>query len=156
MKKIALIAIVCAVVSCKSTQPIQQIPVRTVERKVTTLVPFYIPGDSTALTALFECDSLNRVLLKSYNDLKGTKVHSAVNFSNGKLNYQANFKPDTIYLPSDTIYTEKEVPIITEVPKIEYRQTRWQKFRCRVGDITIAILLLIGGWQLIKLKFKLF
>ncbi len=149
MKKIALIAIVCAVASCKSTRPITRIPIRTVERKVTTLVPFYIQGDSTTLTALFECDSLNRVLLKSYNELKGTRVHSAVNFSNGKLNYQASFKPDTVYLPSDTIYTEKEVPVVVEVEKEVIRMSKTQRVFFLIGIVATTI---VGVGIFLKIK----
>lgn len=134
---------------CKSKQPVIQVPVKTVERKVSTLVPVAIPGDSAMLRAVFECDSLNRLLIKDFNEVKGNKVSSEVGFKNGVLNYRAYFKPDTAYLPSDTIYTEKEIPIIVEVDKVQYRQTKFQIVFFYIGLITAIA---AAVWLIIKLK----
>ena len=136
---------------CKSKLPVIQVPIKTVERKVTTLVPVYIPGDSALLRAVFECDSLNRVLLKDFKDFKGRAVGTELQFKDGVLDYKANFKPDTVYLPSDTVYIEKEVPIIVEVPKVEYRQTKFQKVFFYIGLITAVA---FGAWLVIQLKFN--
>ena len=130
--------------------------VKTVERKVTTLVPIHVPGDSTLLRAVFECDSLNRVLLKDLAEVKGGKVGSAFGFKNGVLDYRADFKPDTAYLPSDTVFTEKEVPVQVEVEKVEYRQTAFQNFLSWTGGIALALFALWGGWKLLKRKLKTF
>lgn len=157
MKKIAYIALLLfTLVGCKTRQPIIRVPVKTVERRVTTLVPFRIPGDSALLRAVFECDSLYNVLLKGISEQKGGNVGSSVNFKDGALDYKANFKADTVWIRSDTIYTEIEVPVIVEVPKVEYRQKPWQIFFGIVGKISLALAALWGGWKLIKQKLKPF
>ena len=112
--------------------------VKTVERKVTTLVPIHVPGDSTLLRAVFECDSLNRVLLKDLAEVKGGKVGSAFGFKNGVLDYRADFKPDTAYLPSDTVFTEKEVPV-----QVEAKRWSTGKRHFKISSRGLAVSLLL-------------
>lgn len=154
MKKVLYIFIAVAFIGCKAKQPIISVPVKTFERKVTTLVPFYIPGDSALLRAVFECDSLNRVLLKGIKDAKGSNVETDFEFKDGALDYKAKFKPDTVYVPSDTIEIERDVPLILEVPKVEYRMTRFQRVFFYIGLIVAGF---FAGWlitKFINIKFK--
>lgn len=132
MKYFFSLFIILLFLGCKSAK-VTQIPVKTVERVTERLVPIEVPGDSAVLVALFECDSLNRVLLKEVKDYKGSKVATGINFENGRLNYKANFKLDTVYVPSTKIETEKEVPVIVEVPVVEYRQTKIQRILFYIG-----------------------
>jgi hypothetical protein len=155
MKKIVFIAfLLLLLIGCKTRNAIIQVPIKTVERRVSTLVPIYIPGDSALLRAVFECDSLNNVLLKGISEQKGGNVGSTIGFKDGVLDYKADFKPDTVFIPSDTVYIEKDVPYFVEVPKIEYRQTSWQSFLVWIGKITLIIAAVWGGWKLIKRKLK--
>ena len=149
MRKIVFIAFLLLLIGCKTKHPVIQVPVKTVERKVTTLVPVFIPGDSALLRAVFECDSLNNVLLKSFDETKGGGVGSNLQFKDGVMDYKADFKPDTVYLPSDTVYTEKEVPVVVEAVKVEYRQTKLQHVFFLIGIIAVTA----GAvWLAIKLK----
>ena len=136
---------------CRSKQSVIQVPVKTVERKVTTLVPVFVPGDSAVLRAWFECDSLNNVLLKGFDEQKSKNMSSDLAFADGMLEYGTKTQPDTVYLPSDTIYTEKEIPVPVEVEKEINVLTRWQTIRMRIGDFTLLILFAFAGWKLIKL-----
>ncbi|BBD46667.1 Hypothetical protein PEIBARAKI_6660 [Petrimonas sp. IBARAKI] len=151
MKKIVFIAFLLLLIGCKTKHPVIQVPVKTVERKVSTLVPIYIPGDSALLRTVFECDSLNNVLLKGISEQKGGNVGSTIRFKDGVMDYKADFKPDTVWLPSDTIYIEKDVPFLVKVPKVEYRQTKFQAIFFYIGLITAVAL---GVWLVIKLKFN--
>lgn len=144
----SLFLLLMMVVGCT---PIKEIPIKTVERKVTTLVPYAVPGDSATLTALFECDSMNSVILRDLREEKSKNVQSKIDFENGVLNYNAKTGLDTIYLPSDTIYIEKEVPMVVKVPVIEYRQTGFQHFLSWVGVLALIISLF---WGIVRLKFR--
>ena len=115
------------------------------------LVPVYLPPDSALLTALFECDSNNRVIMKAFNELKSRDVSSNLTFDDGKLDYQAAVHPDTVYLPSkdSLIYVPKEVPVYVN------RLTWWQEFWIRLGKfLAVAILLLVSP-RLLKALLKL-
>lgn len=154
MNKTILKILFCCLLltGCKAKSPILQMPpLKTVERKVTTLVPVFVPGDSALLHAVFECDSLNNILLKGFNEIKGSNIGSKISFNNGVLDYKADFKPDTVWLPNDTIYIEKDVPFLVKVPKVEYRQTKFQAIFFYIGLITAVAL---GVWLVIKLKFN--
>ncbi|MEA4950749.1 MAG: hypothetical protein VB068_14065 [Petrimonas sp.] len=148
MKKIVFIVfLLLLLIGCKTRHAVIQVPLKTVERKVSTLVPIYIPGDSALLRAVFECDSLNNVLLKGISEQKGGNVGSTIGFKDGVMDYKADFKPDTVYLPSDTIYTEKEVPVIIEVPKVEYRLTGIQSVFFYIGLLATGV---FAGWLISK------
>lgn len=128
-------------------------PIKTVEREVTKLVPYRMPGDSVLMKAIFECDSANNVLLTSLEETK-TKQSTAFKFRDGVLDYRVMKPPDTVWLPTDSVIINKEIPIIVEVPKIEYRQTKWQRVRATIGDIAIGVVL-AAIWVVIKKNLKI-
>ena len=129
-------------------KPQQRVPVQTVERKVTTLVPYRLPGDSVLMQAKFECDSTNNVLLKQLAESK-TGMTTGYEFENSTLSYSAKTARDTIYIPQDSIIIEQEIPVLLEVPKIEYRQTYWQRIRSTIGDLALIFLLIFSLFKLI-------
>ena len=114
-----------------------QVPVKTVEREVTRLVPYRLPGDSVLMQAVFECDSANNVLMTSLQETK-SKLTTAFRFRGGVLDYRAMKPPDTVWVKSDSVIINREVPVIVEVPKIEYMQTRFQKVFFYIGLMTVV------------------
>lgn len=90
------------------------------------------------MTALFECDSNNRVILKAYDELKSANMESDLRFKDGRLDYGARTKPDTVYLPAkdSIIYVPREVPVEVEVNRL----TWWQETWMRTGKISLSLL----------------
>lgn len=131
-------------------------PVKTVERKVTTLVPVFVPGDSAVLRAWFECDSMNNLLLKGIDEQKSKNMSSDFSFNDGLLEYSTKTQPDTVYLPSDTIYTEKEIPVLVEVEKEINVLTKWQSIRIWIGNIILSAIagMLVYGLFKLYLNFR--
>lgn len=134
---------------CKSHKAVVQVPVRTVERRVTTYIPVRIPGDSASFRAYFECDSLNNVLLKEISEQKSKNISTEYNFKDGLLDYNAETHPDTVWLPIDTVYLEQEVPIEVEVPVVEIRMSKFQRFFFILGLIAAGTIIV---WITIKIK----
>ena len=139
-------------ISCKSQAPLIEVPMKTVERRVTTLVPFYMPSDSSMLRVWLECDSMNNVLLKALDEQKTKNMSSDLSLRDGLLEYNTKTHPDTVYLPSDTTFIERDVLVRVEVVKEVNVLTKWQKIRMRAGDIALALLLALGVWKLAKFK----
>ena len=120
-----LYSLLFALPSCK---PVEKITTTTENLSIQKdkLTPVAVPGEKTNLRARFECDSLNNVLLKNFNELKSKNMNSFFSFANGELDYTAQTQPDTVFIPStdywyyvnqriNTTYTiTKKVPI--EVP----------------------------------------
>ena len=151
---LTLLTILLIIGGCKSQQPVYQLPpIRHIERTHTRLVPFFIPGDSLSLRAFFECDSLNNVLMTELEEGKSGRVNSKVGFKNGALDYNANVQPDTVYLPSDSVFVEKEIPYPVEVDKIVIRQTKIQRFFYLIGIIATTAMVV---WLIMKLGLKRF
>jgi hypothetical protein len=93
-----------AAVSCKPKQQLT-ITTETLSVKKDKLTPVAVQGDSTKLKALFRCDSLNNVLMVSLSEMKSKNMNSNLSFVNGELNYNAQTKPDTVFIKStDTWY----------------------------------------------------
>jgi hypothetical protein len=105
------------------------------------LVPVYLSPDSALLTALFECDSNNQVVMKAYNELKSAGVESNLSFDNGKLDYKANAKRDTIYIPAKDSIIYVPLPVPGDTVYIN-RLTWWQQTWIYMGGLFAVILLI--------------
>lgn len=149
MKKYLLIILVVFFAGCKVKTPIVQVPIKTIERRVSTLVPIFVGNDSASISALLECDSLNNVILKDLAEAKSKNMKSDFSFEDGRLNYNAKTERDTVYIPSDTVFFDKEIPVTVEVVKKEYRMNKVQTVFFYIGLITAMGLL---SWLVIKLK----
>lgn len=116
------------------------------------LVPVYLSPDSALMTALFECDSMGQVVLKAYNELMSKGVETGLNFENGRLDYQAKVKPDTVYIPAkdSIIYVPYEVEVVKEVNRL----TWWQETWIRVGKTLLSFLALWLGLKGIQKLLK--
>ncbi len=124
---------------------------------MTTLVPVLLPGDSTLLRAVFECDSTNKVLMTDIEELKTRNVNTELKFMDGKLVYATAKGPDTVFVRSDTIRveTEREIPVEVEVEKEVNRLTTWQRVRIKVGDVALLVLAVLLGYKAVRTRFKL-
>lgn len=154
MKKIVFLFVISALlISCKSKQSVVEVPVKTVEKVTERLVEIQLPADSAWFTAFLECDSANQVIMRGLNEKKSPGVLSDLKLNNGVLDYRTKTNPITPKVAVKDSIVYKEIPVTVEVPVVEYRQTRWQAFTSKIGTITLILLLLIGAWKLIKIKF---
>lgn len=104
---------------------------------------------------IFKTEYKNTVRLDSIYLHDSTYIHQrgdTVFVNKWKTAYKYKLLRDTVNM-TDSVYIE--VPYKVEVPKVEYRQTAFQKLLSRAGGITLLLLALVGIWKLIKWKFKL-
>lgn len=113
-----------------------------------------MPVDSLVLRAWFECDSLNRVLMRASEEQKSS-MESSLKFDGSQLEYRAKSKPDTVWLPTDSIYIYREVPFVVEVPVVEYRQRPRDVFFGYTGKIALAGLTLLALLKALKKYLKI-
>lgn len=135
-----LILLALFVMSCGAQKNAKGVPANLPGNLITErLVPVYLSPDSALLTALFECDSNNRVIMKAYDELKSAGVESSLSFDNGKLDYKAEAKHDTIYIPAkdSIIYIPVEVP-----GEPVNHLTWWQHTWIYIGRLFAVILLI--------------
>lgn len=116
------------------------------------LVPVYISPDSALLTALFECDSNNQVILRQMEEWKGKSMESDLSFENGRLDYKAKANPDTVYLPGkdSLIYVPQPVEVRVEVNRL----TWWQETWIRTGKVLSALAAFLLIFILIRKQLK--
>lgn len=145
-----LLLVLCAM-SCRSPKlgrpQSQVLPGNLVTER---LVPVYLSPDSALMTALFECDSNNRVILKAYDELKSKGVETGLNFENGRLDYQAKVKPDTVYIPAKDSVIYVPQPVEVEVNRL----TWWQETWIRIGKTLLSLLALWLGLKGIQKLLK--
>lgn len=153
-KAILLLIVIITVLSlsgCKTKQPLISNSESVTERivEIDKLTPVAIPGEQLSLKALFECDSLNRVLLVNYNELKSKNMNSFFSFANGSLEFNAETEPDTVFIKSTDRYyyinTKTKTTItITKTQKVPVNKFGFLDW---VGLITLiagAVLLAIN------------
>lgn len=123
-RALSILILVFALVACKAKQPTvtnaEIVSEKTIEKD--RLTPVAVPGEKSLLKALFECDSLNRVMLVNFSELKSKNMQSDFSFANGQLEYAAETQPDTVFIKStDRWYyinkhIKKTITITREVP----------------------------------------
>lgn len=109
-----------------------------------------VPADSALLSALFECDSNNRVILKAYNELKSRNVESRLSFEDGRLDYSATAARDTVYIPAEDsiVYVPQYVEV--EVNRLTWKQETWM----RAGKVLSAFSALLLVFILIRKRLN--
>lgn len=154
---IALLAVLIAAFGCQTAKTtVKEVPIQYKEKVVERLVPYAVAADSSTLKAWFECDSLNQVIMKQFSEQKG-KLESALNFSKGQLTYKTVFIHDTLWVKSDTVYKEREVPLKVYIETEVNRLTKWQAFQImafRIMMIALGIYVALRYFNPISTAFK--
>ncbi len=130
--------------SCKSPETIiRYVPLQNDSIVIEKPVPVQLPPDSASLTALFECDSLNNVVLKDIAQLEGRNLELLASFDalRGELKVLANQPADTVYLPGKETIIRQQIPIEVEKPVYMNELYSWQKLLMWTGAICLAILI---------------
>jgi len=153
MKHFLPLILILAFFSCRSKQPVAVPPAEYREKITERLVPYPVPPDSAQFYALMECDSLNNVILKAFTELKSKGMQSSVSFNQGKLSYDVQNRPDTVYVHvADTTRAEKiPYPVYVPVVKKVNELTKFQYFQMKVAlgaEIVLLCLILFGLFKL--------
>lgn len=130
--------------SCKSPETIiRYVPIQNDSIVIEKPVPVQLQADSASLTALFECDSLNNVVLKDIAQLEGRNLQLLASFDalRGELKVLANQPADTVYLPGKETIIRQQIPIEVDKPVYINELYSWQKLLIWTGAICLAILI---------------
>ena len=147
-------------IGCKSVEtlhaPAVQVPIQYREKVVERLVAVQSPADSANIEALFECDSLNRVIMKTLNEQKSNNVSSRVTFAAGVMRYKLETRPDISYIPvkDSIVYREVAVQVPVEV-KINVL-TWWQQLWITVGKVAFGLIGLLIGYTVLKARVNIY
>lgn len=86
--------------------------------------------------------------MREVSEEKSNNISTNHSFKDGAFDYTAKTKPDTVWLTSDTIFTEKQVPFEVEVPVVEVEMSGFQRFFFIVGLVASGIILGLIGLKL--------
>jgi len=156
MKYIIVLLSLFLFAACHTTQPvIKEVPLQYREKIVERLVPVAAPADSANITALFECDSLNQVILKSLDEQKSQNVKSRFSYNAGLLRYNFATAPAISFatVRDSIIYREVAVKVPVEVKINEL--TWWQKLWITIGKIAAGLGTVVLVVFIVKSKFSL-
>jgi hypothetical protein len=152
--KILIIALLFALaVGCKTQKQVVEVPIQYKEKVITRLVKVKTNDDSIRMKAMFECDSLNQVVLKSISEHKTPGISSQTNFQGGILDYHAFVVHDTVRVEAKDSVIYKEVPV--KVPVQVNELTNWQIVQIYAGRLFLASILIYLLIRLLKKRLNL-
>jgi hypothetical protein len=105
------IATLSVFTGCRSIQQSRDSTFESTSFERETLIPIAVPSDSLTLRALFECDSMNNVLMKNISESKTNNVSTLIGFSNGILTYKATSKPDSVHVKQKEKYSNTKTTV---------------------------------------------
>ena len=131
--------------------------VRT-EREVIRDTTIQIEPDSAVINALFECDSLNRVVMNENERIKGERINPAIKAQSnpdGSMLVDFTCHEDSLTLElqlRDKIIEEMQATIQTL--EVEKHLSRWDSFCIVCGYILMGVLALIIIIFVVKLFIR--
>lgn len=103
-------------VSCKCKEQLQNTTAIDSVYVKQELRPVVLPTDSASIVALFECDSLNRVLLRQIDGQSTKNLSATYTFSDGLFSYYVWRPTDTIWVRETVTLRAKTKPVYINVP----------------------------------------
>lgn len=119
--------------SCKTISKEVEVPIKTEIKVVEKVIAVPSPQDSARIFALFECDSLNQVIMSQINEEKTDNLSTKTTFNNGQLSFKVKTIRDTIYVHQTDSFIYKEKPVRIEVPVEVNKLKWWQQILIWVG-----------------------
>lgn len=155
MKQLALILIIVLVAtSCKQLKLLT--PGTTTENENIvqetirdTIILF--KADSSYFRAYLECDSANRIIMSTLENVQGQKVRQDIIYRDKILTVQAKIDSQAVYIALKDRYqksTDKEV-VVHEVVKKIY--PKWLIILSLIGSLAVGYLLFKAGMKIKKL-----
>jgi len=139
MKPLLFLSVLFAVASCNPCKYVAKhqecFPADTVKEKETTTVHDtveWLTLDSTAIEALFECDSTNQVLIKELNEHKGKGSKTTIVYRNNRL--RISLYTDSIAQLKRIISKEKSTVRYIVNPVNENLKKQTEKLQNRLAN----------------------
>ncbi len=131
---------------CKTPQPVVQHTVTVKETLRDTTV--IVEPDTASVKALLECDSLNQVVMKELDVVKGRKIAPQVKFRDRVLEITMPVDSEAVYFSwKERHKIESEKVTVTKVVKEKYKPPWYKKALSWIGGVCLVVLL-------ISFKFK--
>ena len=154
-----LIAAILTFYGCKTPEIVTHNDVKTEYIHTVELVPYTLPPDSAAISALLECTKSGKVIMSNLG-IEATK-NARLNFIIDSLNnLKANFytNPDTVFVPREKIvFVSDSTKAEIKTVYVEKSLTRWQNFKQEVGGWSFGItifLIILFVFKILR-KFKI-
>lgn len=153
--KIAIIGMAALAISCRVQKP-EQVAIESELRVTERIVEIPAVNDSAAISAYFECDSNNRVILKKYDELmsdyvslkslmtpSGKGMHLSVDLKTQRPATQAKVSDSTL---------KKQVPVFVKGDTVEVdKPPSWlEQFFFYSGIVAWIFLLSLSGFKIYK------
>jgi len=140
--------LVIFVTGCKIQQPVIEHTITVTETETIRDTTLMTEPDTASLKALFECDSLNQVVMTELLIEKGRKLTPKVLFRDRTLEITMPVDSEAVYFSWKEKYRhDVETVTITKIVKEKYKPPWYIKILSWTGAIVLVVLLLI-------IKFK--
>lgn len=159
MRFILILLLVTFITGCKIPQPVIEHTVTVTETETVRDTTVVTEPDTASLKALFECDSLNQVVMTELLIEKGRKLVPQVKFRDRLLEITMPVDSEAVYLSwKEKHRYEKETVTVTKIVKEKYKPPWYRKLLSWIGVIALILLLfklkLNPTWFLKILKMR--
>lgn len=152
-----LLILAFALFACRTSIPIARTD--TIRETTTEYVlrdTIITVRDSSSLQAVLECDSIGRVKLRQVEEYyRGAFLRQSLAIRGNTLHVMGRIDSLTVKARNKETRTTQNVSKTAVYVRYVNYLTRWQIFQVICGKILLALVVLVVGWQVVKLGVRL-
>lgn len=141
MRGLLILTLVIFITGCNTPQPVFERTITVTEDKIIRDTTIITEPDTAAIKALFECDSLNQVVMTELEVEKGRTLVPQVKFIDRTLEVIMPVDSQAVYLAWEESHTkETEKVTVTRIVKEKYKPPWYIKVLSWIGVVALVYL----------------
>lgn len=149
MKRVlAIVAIICGLMGLHSCRATKAVPLAHKEIVRERLIPVSIPGDSTEIRVVFDCDEDGKVQVMPVSTRASPHAHASIDLEGSMMTIKTEVSNRDVWIPYREVERQKEIPVQVEVEKVVYRLNTFQRIFFWIGVVSSVLTVIVLVFKL--------
>lgn len=134
---------ICVLIGLHSCRTTKVVPLAHKEIVRERLMPVSIPGDSTEIRVVFDCDENGKVQVMPVSTRASPHAHASIDREGSMLTIKTEVSSRDVWIPYREVERQKEVPVRVEVEKVVYRLNTFQRIFFWIGVVSSVLTVIV-------------
>lgn len=150
MKRVlSIVAMICVLIGLHSCRTTKVVPLAHKEIVRERLIPVSIPGDSTEIKVVFDCDENGKVQVIPVSTRASPHALASMDRVGSMLTIKTEVSSRDVWIPYREVERQKEIPVQVEVEKVVYKLNTFQRIFFWIGVVCSALAIIVLVFKLL-------